>query len=211
MTVRLTVKADDDGAYTVRCTFLDGDDLVIAAARIDSILWTMTDNDGSVVNGRSGVSGVVANPFDLVLGPADLDFSDGAERLITVTVTYDTSLSLEASVILKILDPDAPATFRTATEEDLDVFFDEGEFGEEISYDGFSLIGIIEPHEGQEMGPARTAKIADLYVKEDEVPEPAYRDAVVIGENTWHVIQIPGMADGGVWRLLIEQDVRPRI
>ncbi len=213
MTIRLTVKAEDDEIYTVRCTFLDGDDDVIAIGRIASILWTMTDNNGTVVNGRLNVAPAIANPLDIVLSGEDTDYDNGAERLLSVTVLYD-ALTMVREVVFGIEDPNAPRTFKDALADDLSAFFNMDEFAEEATYTpsgGVAIVvgAIVEPEQDQVMTSGRTGKIGVLFVRASEVPFPTYRDSVTVDGTVWRVIQVPGSAEEGVWKLGIQRDERP--
>jgi len=91
---------------------------------------------------------------------------------------------------------------------DLSAFFNTNEFAQAVTYGGNSIIAIFEPDEDPTMTPEHIAKTGTLYVKASDVATPAYRDAVVIGSNTWYVIGIPGDSRGGIWMLRVERDVR---
>jgi hypothetical protein len=215
MTIRLTVKAEDDEIYTVRCTFLDGDDDVIAIGRIASILWTMTDNNGTVVNGRLNVAPAIANPLDIVLSGEDTDFDNGPERLLSVTVLYD-ALTMTKEVLFWIEDPSAPLTFKDFMADDLAAFFNVDEFAEEVTYTptgGVAVVvgAIVEAEQNQVMTGARTSRIGSIYIRGSEVASPGYRDSVTINGTVWRVIQVPGCADAGVWKLGIQRDERPTL
>lgn len=104
-------------------------------------------------------------------------------------------------------------TLKTQMATDLAAFFNAGEFGESVTYAGTAITAVVTERRGtgeeNVMTAERTVKQASLYVKASDVAAPAYRDAVVIGSDTWHVIQIPGTDEEGVWMLGIEKESRP--
>ena len=82
-----TLSAAADGStYIVTAAFTDEAD---AAVVPDSITWTLTDADGTVVNSREAVAVVTpAASYDIVLAGADLLYSTAATRVLTVEATY---------------------------------------------------------------------------------------------------------------------------
>jgi len=79
----------DQNTRVVTVSFYDiaGDSVVPT-----SIVWTMTNGAGTVVNSRSAV--VVATPatsVDLLLGEDDMAYSDGPVRRILVEAVYDST------------------------------------------------------------------------------------------------------------------------
>lgn len=90
MPTSITTRAVDQSTYVVNCAFKDENG---AAVTPDSITWKLTDDAGNVINGRSAVA--VAAPaasIDIVLSAGDLDYSDGAARVLTVLAVYDSTL-----------------------------------------------------------------------------------------------------------------------
>lgn len=102
-------------------------------------------------------------------------------------------------------------TLATQMVTDLTAIFSTNEFAQSVTYAGTGITAVVIPRDGQEMDGERTAKVADLYVKSSDVATPAYRDAVVIGSTTYRVIEVPAEAQGGAWKLMIQQDERPVI
>lgn len=95
---------------------------------------------------------------------------------------------------------------------DLSVFFNANEFAESVTYAGNAITAIVERSLGKRENSVTaqgSVKQATLFVKESDVSAPAYRDAVVIDGDTWHVIEIPGRAEEGIWRLEIETEMKP--
>lgn len=89
------------------------------------------------------------------------------------------------------------------------VFFSMPGFGQAVTYNGTAITAVFQPDPGQIMAGERTARTGTLWVKASDVAAPAYRDAVVIGSNTWRIIEVPGDDEAGVWRLTVERDERP--
>lgn len=58
-----------------------------------AITWTLTDRLGNVINSRTGVSVTPASSVSFLLTGDDLGIgSYGRQRVITIAVTYDSSL-----------------------------------------------------------------------------------------------------------------------
>ena len=93
MAVRLTEVADEESTYVVTAAFTDEDGTTITP---DTLTWTLTQTDGTVVNSRSAV--VVASPAaseDIVLKGDDLAILEGErmeERIVTIEATYSSGL-----------------------------------------------------------------------------------------------------------------------
>ena len=95
MTTTLTVNAQEKSTYVITVNFKDedGQDVIPTSAT-----WTLTDEDGTVINSRQGVViSSLAASVDVVLTCADLEIDTGfsgaaQERLFTVEAVYDSSL-----------------------------------------------------------------------------------------------------------------------
>ena len=94
MPTNLSDRALEEGTYIVTATFTDEDD---ASVIPDSITWTLTDKNGTVINSREDVS--VATPataVDIVLSGDDLAVtSTGTLRILTVEAVYDSDAGLD--------------------------------------------------------------------------------------------------------------------
>lgn len=87
MATTLTTNAIDGSTYVVTAAFTDAAGSAVVP---DSITWTLSDGAGNVVNSRTAVAvAVPAASNDIVLSGADLDYDDGAERVLTVEAVYD--------------------------------------------------------------------------------------------------------------------------
>ena len=189
MTTELWPVAEDDGTYTLHCEIKDPDGDEIPAADISSILWTLTDNAGNVINGRSDVAPAIENPLEIVLGAADLDYSDGAERLITVTVVYDLG-TLVDSASFTIEDPDAVSTacLRDYFQTDLDdVFYNECEHAEAADYQGNNILVVETGGDHMIMVPGYDLPAYVIQIKESDVPNPKAGDMVDFRGRSYYV------------------------
>lgn len=87
----LSEKAIEKSTYVITASFTDK---AGNAATPDSIKWTLSHKDGTVVNSRSQVT--VASPassVDIVLSGLDLAITSGTPnlRLVTVEAVYDST------------------------------------------------------------------------------------------------------------------------
>ncbi len=95
MATILSVNAQEKSTYVITAAFKDenGQDVVP-----DSATWTLTDEDGTVINSRQDVTiSSLAASVNIVLTCADLAVDTGfagtaQERIITVSATYTSSL-----------------------------------------------------------------------------------------------------------------------
>lgn len=111
MPVQLTdniLNEKSTGVITAEFTDEDGADLVPS-----SVVWSLTDAAGSVINSRDQVSITPASTINIVLSGNDLAISGGfdgtaEERRVTVEAvynsTYGSSLPLKDSAIFWITD-----------------------------------------------------------------------------------------------------------
>jgi hypothetical protein len=91
----LSVNAQEKSTYVITANFKDeaGQDVTPTSAT-----WTLTDEDGTVINSRQAVAiSPLAASVDIVLTGADLavdtGFSgDAQERVFTIEAVYDSSL-----------------------------------------------------------------------------------------------------------------------
>ena len=90
----LTTKAEEGSTYVIRATYYDEDDNAVTP---DSVTWTLTDGDGTIVNSRENVAIVTPSTYnDIQLGAADLRCTSGRDetRVLIVEYVYDSSLAL---------------------------------------------------------------------------------------------------------------------
>ena len=87
----LTVLAPEEGTYAITCAFTDE---TAAAMTPNTLTWSLTDESGSVINSRSGVS--IATPaasVTVVLSGDDLaDVATTLKRRFGISGTYDSDL-----------------------------------------------------------------------------------------------------------------------
>ncbi len=108
MATTLTTVVPDQSTIKITCAFTDA---AGSAVTPDSIVWTLADRAGTVINSRSDVAVVTpAASIDIVLSGADNKYSDGAERELTVEAVYDSdegsNLPLNGRAHYRIEDPD---------------------------------------------------------------------------------------------------------
>jgi hypothetical protein len=90
MPVSISTVADEKSTYIITCDFADE----LGAATVpDSIVWSLTDNDGTVINSLNQISETPAASVDVVLSGDDLQILTGESaniviRRFTVEWTY---------------------------------------------------------------------------------------------------------------------------
>jgi len=95
MATILTVNAQERSTYVITVAFKDEDGQYVIPT---SAAWTLTDEDGTVINSRQDVAiSSLAASVDVVLSGADLAVDTGfagtaQERTITVEAVYTSSL-----------------------------------------------------------------------------------------------------------------------
>ena len=89
MATKLTVGAIEESTYIVTATFTDEDGTALIP---ESITWSLTDIDGTVINSRSDVAiAVPAASINIVLTGDDLAVSGSNSRIVTVEAIYNSS------------------------------------------------------------------------------------------------------------------------
>lgn len=95
MATILTVNAQEKSTYVITCAFQDenGQDVIPTSAA-----WTLTDEDGTVINSREDVAiSTLAASVNVVLTGDDLEIDSGfagtaQERIFTIEAVYDSDL-----------------------------------------------------------------------------------------------------------------------
>ena len=94
---KLSTHAWEEGTYKITATYTDDDD---AAVTPNAVTWTLTDNDGTVINEREDVS--IETPStsnDIVLSGADLAMQTGetgtVKRILYIQGDYDSDAGSE--------------------------------------------------------------------------------------------------------------------
>lgn len=86
----LTQKANEESTYVVAVTFYDESGIAVIPV---SVVWTLTDSDGTVINLRTAVVATPAATVNIILGGDDLALpSSDLRRIILVYATYNSSL-----------------------------------------------------------------------------------------------------------------------
>jgi len=102
-------------------------------------------------------------------------------------------------------------TFKSQLTTDMSVFLNTDEFAETITYNGSPIDAIVDYGEDLDDVKNGTNSIADtIQVMVSDVATPAYRDAVIIGGNTYAVLRRKS-GDGYTWTLEIYRGERPGI
>lgn len=114
MPTTLTEKASRKSTYVINLAPTDEDDTAITP---DSVTYTLTDEEGTIINSLEDVAVTPDTSMDVVLSGDDLDFLAGEEgayevtRYFVVTAQYDSDLEndlpLIASAIFFIQDQEA--------------------------------------------------------------------------------------------------------
>lgn len=102
MATRITTKATEESTYIITVSFTDEDGNAVTP---NSIVWTLTDLDGTVINSREDVSiGSPASSVDIVLSGDDLQVQSSesgrkyVSRLFTVEAVYDSNAGSDLSL-----------------------------------------------------------------------------------------------------------------
>lgn len=93
MPTELTDRAPERGSFGVEFTFLDQDGSALTPKA--GLNWTLTDVEGTVVNGRENVAITAASTVTVVLSGLDLAVGDGLFgfwRKLLIQGTYDSTL-----------------------------------------------------------------------------------------------------------------------
>lgn len=92
----LTTEAMEEGSYFIDVAFYDEDDGA-ETPNVDTIKWTLTDNDGTVINSRDNEAIASASTITIELEGDDLAIQSGetaavVRRRITLLWEYDSDL-----------------------------------------------------------------------------------------------------------------------
>ncbi len=105
MPTTISTKARDKSTFVVTAAFKDA---AGAAVSPSAVTWTLMDADGDVVNSRTAVSVAPGTSVDIVLSGEDLDYADGAVRVLLIEATYTSTegadLPLKETVTFTIED-----------------------------------------------------------------------------------------------------------
>lgn len=89
MPTTLTTRATDESTFVITAAFADEDGVAVVP---NSASWTLTNDRGGVINGRTAISATPASSIEIVLSGDDLSYTDGAYRILTIQATYDSTL-----------------------------------------------------------------------------------------------------------------------
>ena len=104
-------------------------------------------------------------------------------------------------------------TLKAQLTTDLSVFFDTDEFAEVVTYNSASIKAVVDYGVNQSLddniNDSNMTK-ATIFVKASDVPDPKYRDTVIINAVVWDVMNI-AEGDGYAWKLNLYRDERPHL
>jgi hypothetical protein len=90
MTVIVTPTADNGSAYIVLASFTETlSDGSVVDVTPESVVWSLTDVNGNIINGRDDVSLTPATTVAAVCYGDDILLDDGEERRITFDCVYN--------------------------------------------------------------------------------------------------------------------------
>ena len=93
-TTQLSRQAAENGTYIIDCAFADEDGTAVVPT---SIVWSLMDLSGNVINNRQNVSVVPESSITIVLTGDDLEINESIEaglgrRMVLVEWVYDSTL-----------------------------------------------------------------------------------------------------------------------
>ena len=90
MATTLTVTASEEGTYIVEAAFTNSDGDAVTP---ETVTWTLTDLEGTVINSREDESITPASTVSIVLSGDDLALDVGVSywREVTVEATYNSA------------------------------------------------------------------------------------------------------------------------
>lgn len=104
MATTLSTVAMESSTYVVTMSFTDENgDAVVP----NSVTWTLTDEDGTVINDREDVVVAPASSISIVLSGEDLDPGDDLLTflLLTVSAEYDSDLGVGLPLVEQVRIP----------------------------------------------------------------------------------------------------------
>lgn len=87
MPIILTKKANEESTYVIRIDFYDEDGLSLVP---NTVVWTLTDSDGTVMNSRTAVAASAAARVNITLSGNDLALPTvDTKRILYISSAYD--------------------------------------------------------------------------------------------------------------------------
>jgi hypothetical protein len=104
MATQLAVTAVEESTYVITAAFKDEDGTAVTP---QTVVWTLTDKDGTVINSREDVSETPDTSISVVLTGDDLAVSTvGRTRVLTILATYNSDygslLKLKAAATFSV-------------------------------------------------------------------------------------------------------------
>ena len=92
MDIIKTPEAVNGSTYIIQASFTDEDGIAVVP---ESIVWSLTDINGNIINSRDDVSITPGSEVDIILSGDDLLVFDGLERIITIEAVYESAISID--------------------------------------------------------------------------------------------------------------------
>jgi hypothetical protein len=92
MPITLPEHANEQSTYVVDFNFTDEDE---APTIPNTLVWSLLNGEGAVINGRSTVSITPAASITIVCSGNDLKSSEGSTRVVLIEATYDSDLGMD--------------------------------------------------------------------------------------------------------------------
>lgn len=89
MPTRILDKPNDESVFVINAKFYDEDDALVLP---DTLVWSLRNENGTIINDRSLVPVTPAASVDILLYGDDLKYSEGTMRVLTFYATYDSDL-----------------------------------------------------------------------------------------------------------------------
>lgn len=89
-----------------------------------------------------------------------------------------------------------------------DVILNTDDLAQSVTYAGSAVDAVVKYEEAFDEQRGSVVRRAEVLVATADVSSPAYRDAVVIGGDTWYVRRVLA-GDAYMWKLECERDERP--
>ena len=102
MTIKLKKRATEESTFSIVVSFLDEDEEALAP---NSVNWTLTTLDGTVINDRLSQSETAASSITVTMGGEDLKLltteagMEYVKRLVTIRALYDSDVGNNLNLV----------------------------------------------------------------------------------------------------------------
>lgn len=87
--IKLNEVAVDESTYLIKVSFYDVNDQPVSPV---SVLWSLKDRDGNIINNRDNVSVSPEPEINILLTGDDIDYADTAFRRLHIDAVYNSDL-----------------------------------------------------------------------------------------------------------------------